>query len=151
MEAFFLHTTTTKYKNSNPDLHLQLQLLTNIIQQTQHHKIFKKQFTIHQNKNIYFLETNNILLFKADDGVLFAIDEKGKKHLLSETSLTEIENQLNPDAFFRINRGELIQKSHIERVERYNKNALAIKLKGYNPYLKTSQSQTALFREWLEK
>ena len=76
---------------------------------------------------------------------------KGNKHLLSETILTAIEKQLNPADFFRINRGELIQKKYIEKIERYNKNSLSIKLKGYNNYVKTSQSQTTLFREWMEK
>ena len=83
--------------------------------------------------------------------MIFAYDEKGNKHLLSETILTAIEKQLNPADFFRINRGELIQKKYIEKIERYNKNSLSIKLKGYNNYVKTSQSQTTLFREWMEK
>src|SRR5690606_39042208 len=139
------------YRNSSSDTSQQLQLLTQIIQQNLQPIAYKKHFTIHKNKSIYFLETKNIILFEANEGVIFAYDNKGNKHLLSETTLTEIEKQLNPDDFFRINRGELIHKNYIEKIERYTKNSLAIKLKGHTNFLKTSQSQTALFREWIEK
>lgn len=139
------------YINTSSDTNHQLQLLTKIIQQNFQHQVYKKHFTIHKNKSIYFVETKDVLLFEANEGVIFAYDEKGNKHLLAEMTLIEIEKQLNPVDFFRINRGELIQKKYIEKIERYNKNALAIKLKGHDNYVKTSQSQTALFREWVEK
>lgn len=139
------------YKSAANDAAHQLQMLTNIIQQNFQQTLYKKHFTIYKNGTIYFLETKDVILFEANDGVIFAYDLKGTKHLLTETSLTEIQKQLNPNTFFRINRGELIQKTYIEQVERYTKNSLAIRLKGYKNYVKTSQNQTALFREWLEK
>lgn len=139
------------YRNTFSDTNNQLQLLTKFIQQNFQNQVYKKHFTIHKNKSIYFLETRNVLLFEANEGVVFAYDEKANKHLLAEMTLIEIEKQLNPADFFRINRSELIQKKYIEKVERYNKNSLAINLKGYKNYVKTSQRQTALFREWLEK
>lgn len=139
------------YKNTSSDANHQIQALTKLIKQNFQKNEYKERFTIHKNKSIYFLETKDVLLFEANEGVIFAYDEKGNKHLLSETILTAIEKQLNPADFFRINRGELIQKKYIEKIERYNKNSLSIKLKGYNNYVKTSQSQTTLFREWMEK
>lgn len=125
--------------------------LTKLIQQNFSEKQFKKRFSISTHQGIYFLETENILFFEANGGVVFACDTKGKKHLLTEPTLKEIEEQLNPLYFFRINRSELVHKPFIEKIERYNKNTLAIKLKGYANHLITSQSNTAVFREWIEK
>ena len=125
--------------------------LTKLFQQNFSEKQYKKRFSINTNQGIYFLETENILFFEANEGVIFAYDTKGKKHLLTETTLKEIEEQLNPLDFFRINRSEFVHKTFIEKIERYNKNTLAIKLKGFETYLKTSQSNTATFREWVEK
>ncbi|PWN62816.1 LytTR family transcriptional regulator DNA-binding domain-containing protein [Chryseobacterium viscerum] len=62
-----------------------------------------------------------------------------------------MKKQLDPLAFFRINRSELVQKKHIERIERYNKNSLSIKIKGYKDHLITSQSNTSSFRKWIEE
>lgn len=125
--------------------------LTELIRQNFPKKSYKKRFTINTHQEIYFLETESILFFEANEGVVFAHAYQGKKHLLTEATLKEVEEQLNPSDFFRINRSELIHKPFIEKIERYNKNSLAVKLKGYEIYLKTSQSQTAAFREWVEK
>ncbi|MEO8934331.1 MAG: LytTR family DNA-binding domain-containing protein, partial [Xanthomarina sp.] len=57
---------------------------------------------------------------------------------------------INPLDFFRINRSELVSKKYIEKIERYNKNTLAIKMKKKEAYLITSQSRTPVFREWIE-
>ncbi len=133
------------------DTHNSIDALAKLIQQNFQKKEYKKRFTIHTNQGMYFLATGDILYFEANEGVIFAYDTKGEKHLLTEATLREIEEQLDPIEFFRINRSELIQKKHIEKIERYNKNTLAIRLKSYKPYLKTSQSNTAAFREWMEK
>jgi DNA-binding LytR/AlgR family response regulator len=125
--------------------------LTKLFQQNFSEKQYKKRFSINTHQTIYFLETENILFFEANEGIIFAYDTKGKKHLLTESTLKEIEEQLNPLDFFRINRSEFVHKTYIEKIERYSKNILAIKLKGFETHLKTSQSNTATFREWVEK
>ncbi len=137
--------------NSTPKELYAIANLTKLFHQTFTKNQYKKRFTINTHKGIYFLETVNILFFEAKEGIVFAYDTSGKKNLLSQATLKEIEEQLNPLDFFRINRSELIHKSYIEKIERYNKNTLAIKLKGYETHLKTSQSNTAMFREWLQK
>ncbi|MFD2890889.1 LytR/AlgR family response regulator transcription factor [Flavobacterium chuncheonense] len=138
-------------RNSTSEAQNAIASLTKLIQQNISEKSYKKRFTIKIHQGIYLLETENILFFEAEDGVVFAYDNQGKKHLLTEPTLREIEEQLSPTDFFRINRSELIHKHYIEKIERYNKNTLAIKLKEYKTYLKTSQNQTAAFREWVEK
>lgn len=114
-------------------------------------KIFKKRFSISNNKEIYFLETDDIIFFTAEEGVVFAVDAQSKKHLLTQTTLKEIEELLNEEAFFRINRSELVHKKYIVRMERYSKNTIAIKLSGYEKHLITSQSSTKSFRDWVEQ
>lgn len=114
-------------------------------------KAYKKRFTVNTLHGMYFVETEEIAYFEANEGVIFAFDQFGKKHLLSQNTLKEIETQINPLAFYRINRRELIHKKYVEKVERYTKNALAVKIKGYEKYLISSQSHTAGFRQWIEQ
>ncbi|MCP1299162.1 LytTR family DNA-binding domain-containing protein [Chryseobacterium sp. S0630] len=114
-------------------------------------KNYKKRFTVSSHQALYFINTEEISFFGAEEGVVFAFDTAGKKHLLNESTLKEIEMQLNPSDFFRINRSELIQKCHIERIERYNKNTLSVQIKGQKDHLITSQSNTSTFRKWIEE
>lgn len=111
----------------------------------------KKRFSVHAQQGISFVETEDIMYFLAEEGVVFAVDNKGKRHLLTCSTLKEAEEAVDPAEFFRINRGEVINRKYIERIERYSKNALSIKLKDHARYLVTSQGNTAGFREWVEK
>nr|WP_315176113.1 LytTR family DNA-binding domain-containing protein [uncultured Flavobacterium sp.] len=139
------------FRNSSSEENLQLTKLSNLIEVNFSKQSCKKRFTVHTHGGFHFVDTENITFFGANEGVIFAYDTTGKKHLLNEVTLKEIEEQVNPSEFFRINRSELISKQHIEKVERYTKNILAVKMKGSASLLKTSQSNTATFREWVEK
>lgn len=136
---------------STPTEEQTIEKIRKLLQEQPTEKPYKKRFSISTAKGFYFLETEDVLYFEADHGLVSAYDSRGKKHLLSITSLKEIEDHLNPMDFFRINRSELVHKAFIEKLERYNKNTLAIKLKGKDAFLKTSQSTTADFRAWLGK
>lgn len=124
--------------------------LQQMLNSAQPEKSYKKRFTVNAHQGIYFLNTEDITFFEADEGIIFATDISGKRHLLSESTLKDIEAFLNPSEFFKINRSELVQKQYIERIERYNKNTLAIQIKGYKIHLITSQGSTAAFRKWVE-
>jgi DNA-binding LytR/AlgR family response regulator len=139
------------FKNSPNDHNQQLDNLTKLIEQNFVKKSFKTRFTVNNHQGIYFLNIENISYFEANEGVVFAHDSTTKKHLLHESTLKEIEEKLNPIDFFRINRSELVNKLHIEKIEYYNKNSLAVKLKGFPKQLITSQNNTALFRNWIEQ
>ncbi len=145
-------------RNSNPQENSLISKLQHLLQSNSpathdpaHAEIhYKKRFTVNAHQGIYFIDVENITFFEANEGVVFAFDTSGKKHLIYETTLKEVVTQLNPSDYFRINRSELVNKKYIEKVERYTKNTVAINLKGHGFRLKTSQSNTASFREWLK-
>lgn len=136
---------------SRPKEQTSLEDLAELIRQNLSGEPYKKRFSINSIQGIYFLETVNIAFFEAEEGTVFAHDKTGKRHLLSVSTLKELESQLNPKDFFRINRSEIVQKTCIESIQRYNKNILAVKVTGHEIYLKTSQNATAGFREWVEQ
>jgi DNA-binding LytR/AlgR family response regulator len=139
------------FRNSSSDENKQLTNLEKLIEQNFAKQSYKKRFTIHTPRGFFFVDADIIAFFGASEGVVFAFDTMGKRHILNESTLKEIEEQLNPSDFFRINRSELISKHHVEKIERYTKNTLAVKMKGYTSHLTTSQSNTTAFREWIEK
>lgn len=144
-DKFLLLKTSASEQN---DVLIKLQQMLN---NSHTEKKYKKRFTVSSHQGIYFVNTEDITFFEAEEGIVFAFDTAGKKHLLNESTLKEIENQLSPSDFFRINRSEIVQKIHIERIERYNKNTLSIQVKGQKVHLITSQSNTSAFRKWIEE
>ena len=139
------------FRNAPSGENYQLASLVKLIEQRFAVQTFKKRFTIHRHPGFSFLDVDSIAFFGAGEGVIFAFDATGIKHLLNELTLKEIEEQLNPADFFRINRSELLSRMHVEKIERFTKNILSVKVINYPYHLKTSQATTAAFREWIEK
>ena len=108
---------------------------------------YKNYIPVKSASGIYFLTVADITFIQSDYGVLFAYDVNNKKHLLNQTSLKGIQEMLNPDVFFKINRSELVNRHYVEKIQRYTKNSLAIHIKDH--VLKTSQNSTASFNSWM--
>lgn len=110
----------------------------------------KKEFLpIKLAQEIYFLKIIDIAFFRADYGVIYAYDSNDKRHMLNQTSLKEVEDVIDTNMFFKINRSEFVNRKFIKKIARYNKNTVSISLQSQNHILKTSQSKTAAFNVWL--
>lgn len=81
--------------------------------------------------------------------MVFAFTARGERHTLSQT-LSELETTLDPAAFFRLNRGQIIQLSHVLRLEPFGKDRLAVHMQGGDRALVPSASRTPELRRWLE-
>ncbi len=112
-------------------------------------KEYKKRFTIKKATGIFLLNTADISYILAENDLVYAIDHKHKKHVLN-FRMSDLEEMLDPQLFFRINRSEILNINFIEKMESYFGNRLVIHLKGGKESLKTSGPKTAAFRKWLE-
>lgn len=128
----------------DPNLLMQLQGLM-----VQTPKKYKQTFTVKKPSGVFLLNVQEVTYFQAQGDFVFAFDTKGHKHILNHT-LAHIEEQVNPENFFRVNRSELIHFHAIEKYYAYIKNRLEISLKDGQTTLYTSNSRTAEFRSWIE-
>ncbi|MEM6966524.1 MAG: LytTR family DNA-binding domain-containing protein [Bacteroidota bacterium] len=112
-------------------------------------KSYKQRFTVKKKDGIKLLDTKDIGAFEANGDFCMAIDREGKKHALNST-LSEVEEKIDPTRFFRINRSQIINVDFLEKVEPYFKNRLAIKMKFTKEIVYTSSNKTPSFRKWLE-
>lgn len=110
---------------------------------------YKQRLTIKLPSGLYLLPIESISLIKADTALLNAYDFFGKKFPLTGT-LLQIEQQLNPRVFFRINRSDLININAIEKIEHQSSDRLAVYIKGHKDSFTVSASKTPDFRKWVE-
>ncbi|MET4105362.1 LytTR family DNA-binding domain-containing protein [Hymenobacter sp. UYP22] len=111
---------------------------------------YKQRFSVRMRNGLYVLPVEEVAYMQADEGVVFAVDRAGARYPLQGT-LTELERQLDPARFGRLNRSELVNIAFVEKSEAYFNNRLAVTLRGLpgTPLL-TSTAQTPEFRRWLE-
>ena len=132
-------------KTAQPTAETQLQQL---LRELKGEPQYPSRLPIKQQQQTYFLELDQVVYIKADGSVLSAFDQQNKRHYLPFRSLAEAEVKLDPKLFFRINRSEMVRGSCVERLERYQKNTLAVTLTN-GVQLQTSESRTAAFGQWL--
>ncbi len=112
-------------------------------------KEYKKRFTIKKTSGIFLLKTETITYFTASDDLVFAMDDKNKRHVVNYR-MSDLEDILDPAVFFRINRSDIVNINFIEKMEAYFGNRLVVSIKNNKEGLKTSGPKTAAFRKWVE-
>ena len=111
---------------------------------------YRQRFTAKLRQGIVLLNVADIVCLQSDESVVFAFDTSGRKYPLNG-SLTDLETQLNPAHFFRLNRSELIQIRHVERIEPYPGDRLAVRLRGQERAFISSVTRTPALRKWLDE
>ncbi len=116
---------------------------------TEEQVVYKKRFVIKKPDGLQLLQAADISFIEASGDFCIAVDFKGKRHPISE-KMGIIEEQLNPQKFFRINRSQIVHIQYIINIENHFKNRLLISLEGGKEKFMTSSAKTSNFRQWIE-
>ena len=111
---------------------------------------YKERLTIKTATDIKLIEVKQVMCFTTHLGVCIAIDSTGKKYEFRQ-KFSDLVDELDPDIFFQINRGEAVNINYIEAIEPYFSDRLSVKLKNYKDHFITSASLTPAFRKWIER
>jgi len=109
---------------------------------------YKQRLVSKSRQGLYLLDVGELQYFQLRNGVTHALDAQGRAFILNET-LTQLEAQLDPACFFRLNRTEMVQLSAIERLEPYFNDTLVVHLRGQPATLTSSSHRTPELRRWL--
>ncbi|MEP7039912.1 MAG: LytTR family DNA-binding domain-containing protein [Acidobacteriota bacterium] len=110
---------------------------------------YKERFVVKLRGGIQFIETDQIAYFQIQDTILFTFDAAGNKFPLNE-NLNQLEQILDPQIFFRVNRSEMVNLKFIERLEPYFNDRLMICLRNSKIRLISSTNRTPNLRKWIE-
>jgi DNA-binding LytR/AlgR family response regulator len=97
-----------------------------------------------------FVPANDVSYFFSEEGVTFIVTLNNERYLL-ENTLEELEHQLDPGEFFRINRKMIIASKSISRMEPYSNNRLLLNLNPtFAEEVVVSRHRTSEFKQWLD-
>lgn len=119
------------------------------IQNTMQAEEYKKRFIIRFGAHIKTLAVEDIAYFISENKNTFARSFDGMKHPIDH-NLDSLEQMLNPEDFFRINRQYLISLKGIEEMKVYTKARVIIRLKPEEKDQPVVSSERAAdFKLWL--
>ena len=116
-----------------------------------HKKEYKRRFLVQSRENYFKVEDHEIAYFFADGKYTFLITNSGAKHF-SDLNISKLEEQLDPDLFFRINRKYIVQINSIKKMTAFSKSRIKLELDpSHNDPIIVSVERSPSFKQWLGK
>ncbi len=110
---------------------------------------YKKRFLVKRGTDYISIRSEDIAYFYATHKLVCMVDNKNQKFILDQ-SLADIEKQVDPSQFYRVNRKYLVQLTAIKKIKVYPKSKLLVEVEpAINEEIIISQDNTAAFKEWL--
>lgn len=112
---------------------------------------YKERLLIKRGQQLSYLKTGNTAYCFADGKLCYAVDFNGTKYLL-ENNLAQLEEQLEPSAFYRINRHLLVNIEAVKKVHTWLGGRLKVEiLPATTAETVVSRERVNGFKEWLGK
>jgi DNA-binding LytR/AlgR family response regulator len=109
----------------------------------------KKRFLVKRGTDYISVKTEDIAYFYATHKLVCMVNKKAEKFIL-DISLSDIEKQIDPVSFYRINRKYLVNMSAIKRIKSYPKSKLEVEMDPpVNDEILISQENVAAFKDWM--
>ncbi len=111
---------------------------------------YKKRFLIRFGDNIKTLSTKEIAYFYSENKATFAKTFEGRTYPIDQ-NLDRLEQLLDPEHFFRLNRQYIIAMDAIHEMKTYSKSRVLVKLmpESKEPPLVSSE-RSSIFKKWLD-
>lgn len=110
---------------------------------------YKKRLLVKKGLDYYCIKTEEIAYFFAAYKVVFLVDSQGQKFILDK-SLSEIEKEIDPRLFYRVNRKYLVNMNAISRIKSYSKSKLLLEvMPTLEEEIVISPENAGAFKSWL--
>jgi len=147
-----LETAIAKYKTRLPqktnialDFEDIKKLLVNPID-----RVYKKRFSVKVGQHLKLVNIDDVECFYSENKGTYLYTTEGRNYLL-DTTLEALENELEPETFFRINRKFYININAIKDIISYTNSRLQIKLNNFNEdEVIVARERVKDFKNWLE-
>lgn len=130
-------------KDSKPDYKELLQAITS------GEKKYRKRFLIAGPTSFFKLDVEEVAWFYTENRVTTAVTFGGKEHVVDLT-IEKLEEQLDPELFFRTNRSTIVHINAIRKFENHFNGKLIVRL--VHPFeepIMISRLKAAEFKEWV--
>ena len=143
----FEHMVAASYEKSEsaPDYKELLQAITS------GEKKYRKRFLISGATSYFKLGVEDVAWFYTENRVTTAVTFQGKEHVIDLT-IEKLEEQLDPDLFFRTNRSSIVHINAIRKFENHFGGKLILRLvPPFEESITISRLKATEFKEWVGK
>lgn len=113
-------------------------------------RAYKKRFSVKVGQHLKLINIDDIECFYSQNKGTYLHTSEGRNYLI-DNSLEHLEDELDPNLFFRINRKFFVNINAIKDMVSYTNSRLQIKLQSYNEQeVIVARERVKSFKDWLE-
>lgn len=130
---------------------IDLELLKGLMSGGAEKKKYKTRYVVKKGEHLVSVPVEEILYFYSEDKATLFKTAENKRYLMDPT-LSEIEDQVDPDQYFRINRGMMVRIDAIQDIITFSNRRLRIMLQ-HPPEdeVLVAREKVTAFKEWLDR
>jgi len=114
-------------------------------------KKYKSRFVVKVGEHLKTVDVDKVRFFYSQDKATFCVTDENRSYILDYT-LEQLEEMLDPEQFFRINRKYFVRAGAIQDIIHYSNSRLRLVLKGSaDNDIIVARERVQEFRQWLDK
>lgn len=112
---------------------------------------YKSMYLVHQRDQLIPVKTEDIAYFYIESGIVKAVTNKNQTYIM-EQNLEDLENDLNPSIFFRINRQFIVRRDAIIGIKQYFNGKLIVSVSPPSPErIVVSRAKSPELKNWMNQ
>jgi len=112
---------------------------------------YKARFVIKVGEHLRTIETSSIRFFFSQDKITFCVTDDNRSQILDHT-LDQLQDMVDPDVYFRINRKYLVSAAAIQDIITYSNSRLKLILEGSDDNdVIVARERVQDFKSWLDR
>ena len=112
---------------------------------------YRTRFLSKVGQRLFFIPAADVAYFAAENKIVFLVDKEGNRFVINNT-IENLETELNPKDFFRLNRKVIIHAEAIDQIKPFHNSRLKLQLKGIPAAeeMIISRERVADFKQWAD-
>jgi DNA-binding LytR/AlgR family response regulator len=144
-----LKNAIRKYKN------LQNYFVNNhsaLLEFLNHHDRKKSRILVKRGMEFQTVRVEDVVYFFTEHKLVFLVDKDNRKYLAEKNNLSELEEELDRNLFYRANRKYIINANYVKRFKPLDRSKLSVELLlPINEEIIVSQENSSSFKKWISE
>ena len=146
-----LEVALGRAKQNNNSIELRAEEIQLLLSAAKEKKVYRERFLIPTGDQLKLIPTSDVAWFSSKSGVTTMATKSGQLIIISYT-IEQLEEELNPDLFFRINRGMLIEINSIKKINQWFTRRYKLEVTPpAEEEIIVSRERVADFNAWLDR
>ena len=142
-----LSTALEKFSKNTKKTGIDNRLLSQLLASVQQPK-YRTGILVKDGASLIQLNIADILYFYSEESITFGIT-KDKRHIIDET-IDQLVSSLDPNLFYKINRGQIVSKQSIDKIDAYFNHRVKLSIgNSRDQEFIVSRQKTPSFKEWM--